>query len=106
MKTADMQRAFREGGPLSRMTASIYLLYDLDQHLPWLAARQFDGINLTSRSDGWLLVVKARRKDRPQVAFFDGDNPEECFTNMAHQLLFDLAQWKDDKFRSMRSDKT
>lgn len=105
MTTHRMKKAFQEQGPSSRMAASIHLLWGLDQHLPYLAARTFKGLTLTYRDDGWLLVLKADRKGRPQVAFFGGDNPEECIHEMASSLIFDLVRWQPDKFRSIRNDK-
>lgn len=105
MTTAEMQRAFRDGGPLSRLTAAMMLFFNMDEHLPFLAARTYTGHNLTQKADGWLLVMKAERGGKPQVAFAAGDHPEECYLVAAHSILFNLTLWKPDKYRTMRSDK-
>lgn len=104
--THELQEIMRTGRPASRELAAALLLAGLDEYLPWLAARQLDGLTLKAADGDWLLILRATYKGQPQVAFIGGLNPEDCITIMAHAVLFDLISWRPDKYRTMRSDKT
>lgn len=103
--TKHMQNIMMNGRSEEREATAMHLLANLDEYLPWLAARTLDGLTLTHKQSDWLLVIKATRGTKKQVAFVGGDHPGECFEVAAHMLLFDLITWKADKFSTMRSDK-
>lgn len=104
LTTHRMQEIFREGSYGARLMVAHSIILNLDEHLPWLAARQLDGLSLTRQDEGWLIVLRARKRNQRQVAFFAGADPEDVVMIMTHALIFDLASWKTDKYRSMRSD--
>jgi len=103
---AYLQEVMRTQGPLSRKLAAMDIFTCLDEFVPWLAARRFDGLVIKEMEDAWLLIIKAKYKKKHQVAFVFGDNIEECMVRLAHELLFDLIVWREDKWWSMRRDKT
>ena len=104
--THHAKSVFQTGSYGERLRVTHRVILCLDEWLPWLAARQFTGLTFTRSEDGWLIVLKAIRKKKPQVAFFAGINPEDAAAVMVHALLFDLATWKADKWATMRNDKT
>lgn len=106
LTTHRMKEEIIHGKTENRVAVAEHLLTSLQAHLPWLAARELTGVNIKRREEDWILVLKARRKTKHQVCFFTGDSIEDCLVNMAHGLLWDLATWKEDKWTTMRSDKT
>lgn len=103
--THQMQEIFRSGSYGARLGVTHNMILTLDEWLPWLAARTFQGLTFTNKDDGWLIVLRATSQNKPQVAFFAGVSPEDAAVVMAHSLLFDLASWKPDKWAATRIDK-
>lgn len=104
--THGMKDAMLHGSATERLITSYSLLTTLEENLPWLAARTFDGINITRKEDGYLVVLKGHRGKQSQVAFFTGCDVADAIMVMTHELLFDLAKWRPDKWAAMRSDKS
>ena len=104
--TKFLQDSLREGGPIARKAAAMEVMANLDEWLPWLAARELTGFTATKKATEWLLVLKASRGGKQEVAFLAGETVEDLYYVGAYALLFDQVRWKEDKFTSMRSDKT
>lgn len=106
MTTGELRTAFESGSSRQRIKASWELCRNLEEHLPWFASRQLRSLKLIKKSDGWLVIVNAQYGKKDQVCFTEGDNLEECFVNIAHGLVFGLLKWKEDNWRTIRSDKS
>lgn len=103
--THEIQKTLANGTPDERVVAAMTVLARIDEWMPWLEARRFDGMTITGKDDDWLIVLRATYKKRKQVAFVAEDTLEEALIGTAHRFCFGLLQWKEDQFRSMRSDK-
>lgn len=103
--THRLQEIFRSGSREQRELVTFHVVGALTEYLPWMSARRLIGLNIMETDDGFLLVLKAYKGKKAQVAFTNGSDLAEVFHNLVYFLLFDLASWRDDKFRSMRSDK-
>lgn len=102
--THSIRQAFETGTSSERLLEALLVFANLDEWLPWLAARQFTGATLSNKGEDWLLTVKAQYGRKHQVSFTGGDSPEEAILVAVHQLAFGLTRWREDKFRTMRID--
>lgn len=66
--------------------------------LAWRERVLFRGMTLKPKGEEWLLIVRARRRQSPVVAFFDGREPIDCFMHMATFIRTCGIQWQVDRF--------
>lgn len=102
--TQQLKRALTDGTPAERLHASHLIMANLDEHLPWLAKRTLIGLTISKKDDGWLMIVRAKRGRQPQVSFHHAATLDELWLVTAWWLFHDLARWRNDKYRAMRSD--
>lgn len=104
--THRLKTVFESGSDQERVAATQSFVTQINEQLPYMAARQFTGLTLKKREDDWFIVLRGTYRGEPEVCFAAGHNVEEALMELVHGLIFDLNRWKPDKFTTMRSDKT
>ena len=106
MKTThQLKKALENGTPRTRNAVAAEVLANIDAHLPWFCARELSGITIKRKPNEWLVVVKAMKGMKHEVAFMAGETIEEAIYALVYSVAFDLMRWREDKYTTMRSDK-
>ncbi len=66
--------------------------------LPWHTGCVYKGHTLKQKGKGWLLVVRAVRKDSRVVCFFEGPSPTRCAQAFAYIAVYGEIDWKVDRY--------
>lgn len=88
-----------------RRKAAVEVMLTIGELMPWLAAREFRGMTLTDKGDGYLLIVRAWKKHVGEVCFTGGQSPEDVFVNFAYGLATDTLKWGVDRYDAVRNGK-
>lgn len=70
----------------------------LNEVLAWYTGVVYQGHTLKPTADGWMLVVRGKKKDEPLVAFVYGSSPHDCFLALAGKVGANMVAWKADRF--------
>ena len=76
----------------------IALSLDLPKELAWQSGRELTGLSCSKRSEGWLLVLRAVKKGRKEVAFVGGRDYAECWENAIWGVENGGLRWRDDRY--------
>jgi len=71
---------------------------ELTTELGWGSGVVYEGHVLRKKRATWLLVVKARDKTGPVVAFFEAATPIDCFRYLYEQLYKKHIKWVKSKY--------
>lgn len=78
--------------------AAAYIIL-LGESLGFWGRRTLTGFTVTKKEDGWLLIVKALHKGKPEVSFTHAATYQEAIKEWANGLVYDLVKWRPDQFK-------
>ena len=91
---------------IERSARLVRWVFALHEVLAWFEKVSLTGVNLKWQRPGWLLVVTGRQYSHPVVAFVYGDDPEDCYLNLARMVRQGRMRWRPDKYRGTGSKST
>jgi len=75
-----------------------YYISCLPETLGWYYRMVYTGHSLSLKDDGWLLIVRARRKQRKQVTFYHSETIWGCFFSFGSDVTRNQVKWRDDLY--------
>jgi hypothetical protein len=77
-----------------------YWITCLPESIGWYARMEYTGHSLTKKSDGWLLIVRAKRSQRAMVSFYHAQTIWDCFWRLGSDLTLNQVKWREDLYQS------
>lgn len=76
------------------------MLTTLDEEVPWYTGYVFDGLTITRKPPGWLLVVRSTIPGGShKVTFYSNRKLASVWLLFCIDLYYRRIRWSDDRFR-------
>jgi len=77
---------------------SLSALLDIPKEIGWRWNAVLWEFRVTERADGWLVMLKAKRRGQFRVAFMGGSTFSGALENCARELRRGTVTWKQDSY--------
>lgn len=83
------------------LNALATMLLSLEEDIPFLTGKKYDGHTLTHKGNTWLLTLRGSKNRVAYVAFLGGSSPVDCYRSLYSFIYTKGLQWRFDKYRNM-----